>query len=506
MESYENYSVSKWRVYCAERFKAAKFARDYFNENGEWPSLSQISQNSKLSPEEYEDIKKAEYAGRFSKESESMDSVSRPEINENTPEQEAAANDVLLKIAAGEKNITSESEINNLSIPRETTISPTIVAPLADGAVIKSDSPKYFTLTNTSEEPVSVTIESAAPVYLSGKFNDIYLNGKLAVASLRYPEINGKVTVDPAFDENVSISAIFGENSEIEYYNNKKLTVINQNENGSVAISAPNATVEVRGKYNVVEASASENTVVLGPTFHAKKLLVKKGNVLFYGIDINDFADEISIKEGTEVLPYTVELTTDNLTKMTSYAGVYNVAEDIEKQSSVAYGISASGKYGLNLNGHTLRFGNSRTGCIFLRGSATLNVNGEGTMENIAESYGIWVSSEKATANIYGGNFLAYTHVLYAEKGTINVYGGTFKALGNPELDSKGHVKFMLNCYDSSYTSGAAKINVYGGKFYNFNPAESYGEPGAPVSFVAEGYHVVESSEDGVPVFEVVAD
>ena len=63
-----------------------------------------------------------------------------------------------------------------------------------------------------------------------------------------------------------------------------------------------------------------------------------------------------------------------------------------------------------------------------------------------------------------------------------------------------------MNCYDANYTAGTAKINVYGGKFYNFNPAESYSEPGGPVSFVAEGYHVVETEEDGVPVFEVVKD
>ena len=63
-----------------------------------------------------------------------------------------------------------------------------------------------------------------------------------------------------------------------------------------------------------------------------------------------------------------------------------------------------------------------------------------------------------------------------------------------------------MNCYDANYTAGTAKINVYGGKFYNFNPAETYGEPNGPVSYVAEGYHVVESVEDGVPVFEVVAD
>ena len=63
--------------------------------------------------------------------------------------------------------------------------------------------------------------------------------------------------------------------------------------------------------------------------------------------------------------------------------------------------------------------------------------------------------------------------------------------------------KFLLNCYDANYTAGTAKINVYGGKFYEFNPAVTYGEPGGPVSYVAEGYGVVESVEDGKKVYEV---
>jgi hypothetical protein len=63
-----------------------------------------------------------------------------------------------------------------------------------------------------------------------------------------------------------------------------------------------------------------------------------------------------------------------------------------------------------------------------------------------------------------------------------------------------------LNCYDQNYTAGKAHINVYGGKFYEFNPSETYGEPGGPVSYVPEGYHVVESVEEGKKVYEVVKD
>ena len=64
----------------------------------------------------------------------------------------------------------------------------------------------------------------------------------------------------------------------------------------------------------------------------------------------------------------------------------------------------------------------------------------------------------------------------------------------------------LLNCKDENYTAGKANIIVRGGKFYGFNPAVTYGEPSGPVSYVASGYHVVESTEDGMKVFTVVAD
>ena len=78
--------------------------------------------------------------------------------------------------------------------------------------------------------------------------------------------------------------------------------------------------------------------------------------------------------------------------------------------------------------------------------------------------------------------------------------------MNNSTQYSSGLSSFLLNCYDANYTAGTAKINVYGGKFYEFNPAVTYGEPGGPVSYVAEGYHVVESVEDGKKVYEVVKD
>ena len=68
-----------------------------------------------------------------------------------------------------------------------------------------------------------------------------------------------------------------------------------------------------------------------------------------------------------------------------------------------------------------------------------------------------------------------------------------------------------MNCHDADYLSGDAQIIVRGGKFYGFNPAESYGEPlkdGKVANFVAEGYKSVATNEayEYGTVYEVVKE
>jgi hypothetical protein len=495
-------SALNLRVYCAEKFKAQAFAKKYFDENGRWPSYMETEAAKRLSEEEMNSTELSVRAMKYAKNAEE----SAPETGDNTEEQESAAQSVVEQIMNGEKNITSESEIKNISIPADAPVSASITAPLADGAYIKSESTKYMTVINTSEEPVDVAVESKGTVYLSGKFNDIYLNGKLSVASSRYPEVNGTVTVDPSVSGNVSVSAKFADGAAVEYMGDSKVSVTNAGEPADVTVNAPNATVEMRGKYGTMEASVSDDTLILMQNFHADKLDVKKGNVMFYGPYIEEFVGELSIPENFSAYPFTMEVGNGNISKIASNGGVYNVAEDVENTSSVAFGAFANGKRRLNLNGHTLSIGNTRTGAIFMRGSASMEIFGEGSIVNPNGGYGIWVASNDCVLDIRGGEFAASTHTIYVEKGTANIYGGTFRMIGDYDKDAAGRSKFMLNCNDSGYSAGTAKINVYGGKFYNFNPAESYGEPGGPVSLLGEGYHVVESVEDGEPVFEVVKD
>jgi hypothetical protein len=136
-------------------------------------------------------------------------------------------------------------------------------------------------------------------------------------------------------------------------------------------------------------------------------------------------------------------------------------------------------------------------------------VKGEGVI-HAEGSYGLWNNGTTGKIIINDGVTIeAQTHAVYAEKGVIEINGGTFKLTNwaDAEKDANGNLKFLINCYDANYKNGSANIIVKGGKFYDFNPAVSYGEPNGPVSFVAEGYGSVMTTEiiDGVEhkVYEV---
>lgn len=408
--------------------------------------------------------------------------------------------------------------INNLQIPNTVTSSPKITGEIADGATIYYDAPKssnYVTINNTSENPVSVNVgNSVGSVYLTGDYNDINLSGKsISASNSKYANVNGTISIDDSNDSitGVSLSVNFvGDECGVNYEGEKPLTINDGDTSimGSPTIYAPNSTVSMGGKYTDVTATVSDNTLILKSGFHANSLNVIKGNVIYYGVDFADFVDELVSKD-TNVSPLETEITSSNFNKLTSSAGVYKIAEDIDVTKGINFGILASGKYRYDLNGHTVKCGTKTGGSLFVRGTTPqIDIVGEGKLINNSESYCVWLSAENGVINIYGGEFEGTTHTLYSEKGTINVYGGTFK-LSNAETadrDVNGNLKFLVNCLDANYTSGTAKINIYGGKFYEWNPSESYGEPGAPVSFVANGYHVVESTENEIKVYEVVKD
>lgn len=446
--------------------------------------------------------------------------VVRPDEVENTEEQQAAEDRIINDILSGKTTISGfgDTVLNNITMPDNATVSPTITGVFQNGATITNNSANYMVINNESEEPIDIILDcgdstNGNPIYIRGKFNNIYLNGKkIPVSSSQYPEVYGTISVEDNGDKynEISLTVNFvGDECGVKYFGTTPLSIAdgNTSDQGSPTIYAPNATVSMGGQYTDVTATVSDDTLVLKSGFHSNSLKVLKGNVKFYGINEYDFSNSIEVAGTISPMTWSVPDEVSVTSMASSNPGVYNLSDDINFTSTIAFSAVGSGKYRYNLNGHSITTNNSRY-LLYMRGAnPEVNIFGPGKMANTG-AYCIWLSTTGSILNIFGGEFEGVTHVLYSQAGTINIYGGTYKLkdAATADRDVNGNLKFLLNCLDTNYTNGTAKINVYGGKFYEFNPAVSYGEPNGPVSFVAEGYHVVESIEDGLKVYEVVKD
>ena len=404
--------------------------------------------------------------------------------------------DELTENGGGNIEITSGT-VAEIVVPSSITSTTRITAPLADNATYETTSTKVVYINNTSETPSNLDITSSgSTVYLTGNYGTVTSNTSVKVS-------DGEVST-VAFDEditkNVTVNAVFTEDATVYSPSPKSVTISNGNEeqNVNLGITAPEATVTLNSSWNTVTSEVGDETLIVNYSAKIKKLIVKKGNVLVKDTDVESHVDEVVNNTEYTVLPYTTTATAwSEFKSAASNPGIVNLTADVTgTNSNVATGIVSTGRVRWNLGENKVTCGVASTGSVFLRGFINVSVyaEGEGGVYNNSDSYGFWVSG--ATLNIYGGTYKAYTHVLYAEKGEINVYGGSFECLSEDK-------KFTLNCLDSSYQAGTAKINVYGGRYYGFNPAESMSEPGGPVSFVAPGYKSVEVEEG---VWEVVAD
>ena len=180
-----------------------------------------------------------------------------------------------------------------------------------------------------------------------------------------------------------------------------------------------------------------------------------------------------------------------------SVANVVTLSKDVAVNSPIEI---TKGNVTLNLNGKTITSANGDA--IVVSNDANLTITGNGVVKVLEGANGcaVW-AHHGGKVTIENGTFSTNDDAtgdrcdcIYAgstadmSAGTVIINGGTFKYDGaNPA----GH-KFLLNKKDKT----ASTITVNGGTFHKFNPAISYGEPNAPVDFVAEGYISVEISED----------
>lgn len=143
----------------------------------------------------------------------------------------------------------------------------------------------------------------------------------------------------------------------------------------------------------------------------------------------------------------------------------------------------------IDLNGHTLTGGkpysSEMTGtdisAITVENGATLTIEGNGTIQG--SEYGVYAKNGNVV--IKGGSITAGTTAVQVNVGTADIEGGVFSNTDATDT------RYVINCIDANWKNGTAKVNITGGTFHNFNPADNAAE-GAGTNFVADGYQTVD--------------
>ena len=188
--------------------------------------------------------------------------------------------------------------------------------------------------------------------------------------------------------------------------------------------------------------------------------------------------------------------------------GIVSVNKDIKTDNigdNEADRIIISKPTTLNLDAKIISpddMGNNNTNFCALIVDADTTINaGENGGIDTGRNGGYALNVRKgANLTITGGSYYGGGTAVQVQEGTLTITGGHFavEAFGEPY----GY-NFLLNCIDSAYKNGTAKIIVKGGTFVNFDPSNNTAE-GAGTNFVADGYKVVSASQTNGEVWYTV--
>lgn len=105
-----------------------------------------------------------------------------------------------------------------------------------------------------------------------------------------------------------------------------------------------------------------------------------------------------------------------------------------------------------------------------------------------------------AQLTINAGTYYGGGTAVQVQKGTLIINGGTFNC--EPYSNPTYGYKFLINCVDSAYRDGTAKIIIKGGSFINYDPSDSASE-NPRGNFCAPGYVAVKNDATENPVWTV---
>ena len=153
----------------------------------------------------------------------------------------------------------------------------------------------------------------------------------------------------------------------------------------------------------------------------------------------------------------------------------------------------------LDLNEHTIyspdNMGNNEKNFVALNviADTTLKATTGGIDTGRNGGYAINVN-EGAKLTIDGGKYYGGGTAVQVQKGELTINNGYFDA---EAFDSPVYgYNFIINCIDSNYKAGTAKVDIKGGYFAHFDPANNKAE-GVGTNFVADGYVSVTSDKFG---------
>lgn len=218
-----------------------------------------------------------------------------------------------------------------------------------------------------------------------------------------------------------------------------------------------------------------------------------------FNTDISEYVVEDMYAELVGSLYEIKSIDPNNISSGAELKAAIAAASDIKLASDVTVNSSIiiDKDINIDLNGKqlTVNDGSADSNAIAIgaKNNAKVVITGNGTINaGSGNSANIAVYASGATIDIMGGTFINgldnngnQSDLIYAGAGgVVNIYDGVFESEGVGE-------KWILNLKDNTNSH----INVYGGSFKNFNPAEAYTEPEKPYNFVASGYYSIKEGD-----------
>ena len=166
------------------------------------------------------------------------------------------------------------------------------------------------------------------------------------------------------------------------------------------------------------------------------------------------------------------------------------------------YTVNGDNPVTIDLAGYNIT-GSGISGLFYVTAKGDLTIKGEGTVtavEDNGAAMAVWVRSPIAKVTLEGGTYTQqitntadpHFDLIYVERGNVYVKGGTYEG-ATPD--------WTLNCKDENYPA-EAKIEVTGGTFVGFDPANNTAE-GEGTNFVPAGYVSTKGADGKFIVTEV---